>query len=505
MSLAFSKEALSWTEKTHENLSRYAAEESELPNYLLYTLGFEFEGGLDEELTWNQTKTIKDWLAYGANLEDKSDWGFPILPGTTTRSFNHFHNPLKVWEEAGLDDVYIFHFTGESSLLWAQDGNNQQSFPDGDWSWKKVREYFYIALTGRDFTGTEVASDKATRHAYFARTFRGLGQQMHLIQDLAQPDHVRNDAHPEDTLGLSMSIGFEKWAGKKFFELTDLKAFAPNPDAYFPQVSLNVSYNNRVPITQLIDTHPNSGTTPSIGVDQGIAEYTNGNFASDDTIFTEDLPSSDGHSFPYPRKTSTNLPNLVSQDLLPVPIIAEDGIEDATIYIKKERDGEEINHFLKPYYFTRQLIDTIDETHRQYHRWFYRDEQCHKDYAEKLIPRAVGYSAGLLDYFFRGRLGSANGHVYGGSVDMRVCNDTPDETMETGTLVFVWEGPWPSNDLLYASDEVKLIEPIPSGECSNTIYFFNLPEFGQGITLLIFRGRLGSEDDAVAVGWIGFD
>ena len=35
---------------------------------------------------------------------------------------------------------------------------------------------------------------------------------------------------------------------------------------------------------------------------------------------------------------------------------------------------------------------------------FYRDETCHADYLEKLIPRAVGYSAGMLNYFFRGKI-----------------------------------------------------------------------------------------------------
>ena len=32
------------------------------------------------------------------------------------------------------------------------------------------------------------------------------------------------------------------------------------------------------------------------------------------------------------------------------------------------------------------------------------DDKCHEDYQQKLIPRAVGYSAGLLDYFFRAHL-----------------------------------------------------------------------------------------------------
>ena len=66
-----------------------------------------------------------------------------------------------------------------------------------------MRKYYLQALIGD--TAVE-------RQAYFARTFRGLGHQIHLIQDAAQPDHVRNDTHAEDTL-------FKKsWFGSLYFE-----------------------------------------------------------------------------------------------------------------------------------------------------------------------------------------------------------------------------------------------------------------------------------------------
>ena len=32
------------------------------------------------------------------------------------------------------------------------------------------------------------------------------------------------------------------------------------------------------------------------------------------------------------------------------------------------------------------------------------DKGCHEDYANKLIPKAIGYSAGVMNYFFRGTL-----------------------------------------------------------------------------------------------------
>ena len=34
------------------------------------------------------------------------------------------------------------------------------------------------------------------------------------------------------------------------------------------------------------------------------------------------------------------------------------------------------------------------------------DDRVHTDYGKKLFPRAIGYSAGLIDYFFRGKIDS---------------------------------------------------------------------------------------------------
>ena len=88
--------------------------------------------------------------------------------------------------------------------------------------------------------------------------------------------------------------------------------------------------------------------------------------------------------------------------MLPETIIAKDGVEDTGFWIAKTGDGEQIDHFFKPTYFTYEVSP---DTHaKTYFRLFYLDEACHLDYAEKLIPRAVGYSTALLDYFFRGRL-----------------------------------------------------------------------------------------------------
>jgi hypothetical protein len=301
------QDVFAWNDKvTHADMSEYAAQSSVLDKSkgdYLSNLGFT--GGLDETFKWNNEKSVKKWLREGAILEDSGNYWEAVL--NDARYNNHFHDPLKAWSSAGLTD--LVPFSTESAIIWAQEGNYQSSFPEGDWSWKKVREYYYIALTGRNLTGTEVALSKEDRNAYFARIFKGLGHQMHLIEDIAQPDHVRNDSHIVDSLferNLLGSYYMEAWAAKKFPKIEDLKAFAPNP--ILPNVSFGTSHDGLVPITQLIDTDQYNGSSPSTSLSQGLAEYTNANFFSDNTIFAAERYSpGDEHYFPYPKRSSTDL------------------------------------------------------------------------------------------------------------------------------------------------------------------------------------------------------
>ena len=388
----YNKEALSWdNKKTHRDLSKIAAEQSVLSksksNYLK-NLGFKDE--LLESFKWNgNEKYVIDWLQEGADLEDKGSPLFPVLG--TSRSVNHFHNPLKPWNIAGLDDTVLkFRYTGESSLLWSQDQGNQLSYPEGDWSWQALRNCYYVALT---------APSDSERQASFAATFRGLGHQIHLIQDGAQPDHVRNNAHPWDTTGLKGWIGIEKWANDN---PSFINSLASNP--MLAQVSFDVSYNELAPISQLFDAEQYSGSSPTTSLNQGITEYTNANFFSDDTIFAaERYSTSHRHYFPYPKRGSTDLQSYINGTKPPETIASEDGLEDKVFWISKVNDGETIDHFLKVGLLTPTIYKLFGEGELFYSS-FHRDEECHKDYARKLIPRAVGYSAGLLNYFFRGQL-----------------------------------------------------------------------------------------------------
>ena len=63
-----------------------------------------------------------------------------------------------------------------------------------------AREAMYRALTGQDKNGNPVAATEADRKKYWITTFRSLGDVVHLLQGMVQPQHMRNDSHCGDYL-----------------------------------------------------------------------------------------------------------------------------------------------------------------------------------------------------------------------------------------------------------------------------------------------------------------
>jgi hypothetical protein len=345
------------------------------------------------------SKDVKKWIAYGGEAEDFGISSIPLYKDVTSRAYNHFHDPLKDWDNAGLDNAFLNglyrgHYWRNpiSAILWGLDSGRQDFSQNttGDWSWGMAREYYYIYLTGNDFEGNVVTDTQDEREANFADCFRSLGQVMHLLQDMSVPLHTRNDAHIFPLFGL---------LGPKTFETYTLKnKNALNYSAYPPDAVLisdpqpDPAYDDIVPVSGLFDRHQyNGGSIPSNNNIIGLAEYSNANFLTEDTMWT----------YPHPNLSDTDYASL--DWLNPEPIDAEDGKTDNRIYIKKIQ-GEQINHLAAIDYFTLEYYDHVDIIYSP----FTLDKECWKEYASKLIPRAVGYSAGLLDYFFRGTIEITN-------------------------------------------------------------------------------------------------
>jgi hypothetical protein len=174
---------------THKDLTAYAADRSVLASNFgdyLSNIGLEnlnqkllWPGQICDDKTQKTDCSIKDWLKYGAEKEDAEksvEW--------QGRFQNHFHDPLKIDGE-GLSDLQTQ--TQMSCLEWAQNSTAQSApdTPEGDQSWPTLRQLYYDALT---------AGNETDRSAKFAQLFKGLGHQMHLVQDMAVPPHVRDDS-----------------------------------------------------------------------------------------------------------------------------------------------------------------------------------------------------------------------------------------------------------------------------------------------------------------------
>jgi len=231
-----------WEVNTHEDLTKEAIRimETVLNPYLINNLGLE--GGLNASVKGG---TPRELMIQGSNTEDNG-----------IRFLNHFHNPLS---NAGLTG------SGESAIKWSLRPKEAQWFGEF-WSWNDAREYYFKALT---------SETKVDRDIYWGKTFRALGQVMHLLQDSANPSHVRDDPHPFDD-GLHdfmerRSVGSYIGGG----------IFSPDPSM------LEQSGATRSePFSNLFDRNVYSGSNPqaTLGTDIGVTEYTNANFISDDTI-----------------------------------------------------------------------------------------------------------------------------------------------------------------------------------------------------------------------------
>ncbi len=364
---------------THEELNEVIASTSingfSLKDYLIKNLGFA--GGLDESI--NKKKILK-WITDGGKQEDE-----PMY----TRSFNHFHDPLKTWDIAG------FKGTFKSSVIWAQDQGLGGFLTGGNFSWKNVREYFYTALTGKDFSGTLVASTQAEKAIYYGATFRGIGQVMHLVEDASVPAHTRNDAH---VIGYHYELAVDKFrtSDDPQEKIIFTNAIA-NPASFDPSIlTLTANQLAPIPIAKIFDTDKYNPANPdpaiTVGGAIGLSEYTNANFVS------EGLLSANFQDFPYPRIEDTTI--------IEKPYIGNFGTYMRQYYLKNCCGETNAGQG-----YLLAAVDYLDYWRQKYPllsiglpKIPVLDDNVYKDYASLLIPRAVGYSAGLLDYFFRGSI-----------------------------------------------------------------------------------------------------
>lgn len=425
---------------THEAISQEAVERSAIDKILKETLGIR--AGIDETISG---KKIVKWIAEGSRREDDF-----------FRPFHHFHNPLRSWDDAGFSAVLPFFpslelSVGSSSILWGQE-------PRQGWAWPNARQFYYQALT---------APNLSQRERALALTFRSLGHLIHLIQDAAVPAHTRNDPHRAfsyETLVASVQLSPDQDDQNFFFSLLT------NPHLPDPKwASLEANRLAPIPIANLIDTDRYEQTNPEVTTEAliGLAEYTNANFFSEDTIFSRD--------FPYPARSSVKEAEYL--------ITLRTGERVRRLYDEKVVDGD-TGYRLAIVGVLRDYIQRYQLDPKRYRQERALDEGVYKDYAARLLPRAVGYSAALLDYFFRGRLEARLGN---GTLEVLNASDEP---LGPGTLALYYDDDAGTRRLV-AEWPIERLEP------GAQLSFSASAPPGSAGYVLVYRGALGGEADAV--------
>ncbi len=375
-------------------------------------------------------KEIWQWIRDGGKEEDEPNW----------RCLRHFHDPLNVsWSSAGLNKVSMPLY--DSMIYWAQtpepsDPENTSDFFN-QYSWAMARKYFYEALLG----GSE---------EQYAKTFRSLGQLMHLVSDAAVPAHVRNDAHlkaaPFGVVIFDDSDPYENWVATFLSEAdqnleslafddftVDSAIFdtaAPDPSAPCP-ISALWDHDDYQP--------DGSGLPGEADTAIGLAEYTNAHFWTEDTFPWKNFSG----SYPHPRLADTTYREEIWHN--PTAVDAEDGITDHRIYFSRASDASASPFLAAGYwYYQLHLWNKPEVAHA-----LLLDDKCHEAYARQLIPRAIGYSTALLDYFFRGtiEITPPDEAVYGvidgsgahrfSTLKMNLVDSTDGDDIRAGSLVAV--------------------------------------------------------------------
>ncbi len=371
-----SDSCLAWNNNfTHRYITNRSLDFETIDLSNLIAKQFGNEGGLN---LYVDGKPLNYHLLEGSEFEDnyegtttfQEDYGYADNP-VGFRAFRHFHDPLRPFSDAGLRDVSP---TNLSAVVWAEDRQENK------WD---LRDFY--AYMKESFT----LPTENERLASLAKTFRTAGHLMHLLQDMAVPAHVRDELFGGHTLLLKMDI-----------------PPVTSPFEYFVQTRPHYVQNvepTDIPSFETFTDYYDTGsyralnTLPVSGPLYGLAEYTNSNFFSELQYFSRNGP---GPVTPYPnpnlsdvyywdKKIDTSLfyPHLIP--FLP-PVFY-------SAYIGREslHPDQNISFLARVGFFDKYRIDP------EGNGAFFLDKACWAEYARKLLPKAVAYSAGLLEFLFR--------------------------------------------------------------------------------------------------------
>lgn len=430
-----------------------------------------------------QDAPLRTWMAQGAYDED--DWPRPR---------NHFFDPIH-YEGLQSNTPGCFDL-GQRADHWVL----QESGETGN--------EFSLAQAKTEYAEALLGPNPGTRDVFLKGMFETLGHVVHLIQDMAQPEHTRNDQHHPD-LGGSL---YEIWGAKNLVDIVpgeeELPLYDYKSTPVYPTVRLP-DYYDYFHTLDMVDGRP---------AGKGIADYSNLNFVTQDTNYHDEDPfwscpgtypsTKNCAYYTEPKLEEADSNEIVSWYKLLDNAQPEVVIEELYRSFPNDRyrnvKGSDIFH---------TYLSSIDhETGKHGCAQLYSlSGASYMSRANLLIPRALAYSAGLVEHMFRGSIDATWTILpnFSDQYTLKITNLSKEAIGADAHLraAYMKAGGEDADDVHYVIDDYleDLIEGfpgIPPGG-SVTIYNVEVPglEGDEQIKDLqrriLVEGTLGAEQDAV--------
>lgn len=442
--------------------------------------------------------SVQQLVITGAELEDES--GF-----FSGRPLNHFFDPISSF---ALN--YPGYASNYTAPAWAQNshcaGSSQTTpyNPSGDdasdtnqcFSLQDGVNYFYYALT---------LPNSDDRDQQFGNLFLTVGHVMHLVQDMAQPQHVRNDAH------------CDAWqcflVGKYNPSRYEIVTYGANGEKSADFVGSAGKYGS----VSFPSATGKASDFWSTSNSSGLAQYTNKNFFSAGSL---GLYGGAGQTYILPTIDENAVSReTVQQVRLDVGDPPNSDIDSA---IKAECPDTApcyvsfVASTGHDYYRGNDLINSKaaatslfsgDLAKKGDTKTFSLNDATYQAAWPFLIPAAIDYSTGLVNYFFRGRLGvDLDPHIAGNYV----VGNLSDYAFSNGTLEVYYDSTDPSTGKLdrykitgvtaaNGADLTHLSLDANCGDTCNNSISITIPPAqtptpaNPGQYMFVFKGTIGTE------------
>ena len=426
--------AMAYKVETHARLSQKAATCSVLAEQS-FMEGLGLEGLEAKDPLWSQPIKKKDdesekwfieWIkeykktAYESTIKTLIGWGAKFEDEEfLSRPLNHFFDPVN----GRPFHPCPFFVHCNTSPDWAlEDGNPRLDLDDQGQSLFDANDRLRYALG---------LADKDAREQAWAGFFQSFGMVIHHIQDMSQPQHVRNDAHC-DSFWCKLSGDYnpsyyEQYTNEHRKEILDQYACGSYP-------RLDPKKFSKARDFWINDNH------------YGMAEYTNWNFVSQGSNFHRSTNGIVANPwYPYPDPQNGGLGNVItkaSASELPAQVALSGDIWFLGTSVNDNYSGNvDFNERTSSFSLWDDKLERHLANGTGWYRWSFASYNSlnFKAAYPFLLPRAIAYSAGLIDYFFRGRMKVSDVTYIGGDrVRITVTNTTAEEN--PGNAPFPFSG-----------------------------------------------------------------